>query len=44
MASSGKTSHLADIRCRRLPKKKHHFFTLNRKIAELDLSDTGNKM
>lgn len=44
MESRGTTNHLADIRCKSLPKRKHHFFTLNRKNTELDLTDTGIKL
>jgi hypothetical protein len=44
MASRGTTNHLPNIRCTCLPKRKHHSFTLNRKITELDLNDTGNKL
>jgi hypothetical protein len=44
MGCRGTTNHLADIRCRSLPKRKHHSFTLKRKITKLYLTDTGNKL
>jgi len=44
MTSRRTTNHLADIRCRNLPTRKHHFFILTKKITEPDLTDTGNKL